>query len=161
MGWKETLAAAQAALKLSDLDGGEALIRQAELEKKAESLEAVVDERARLPFPAEAAADAAPPESVAIKSWYVKKYGDEGAAMDQVMDELYGPGYKHLAWAKTADFVRYIRTGRYDDKLHRAVVYSPAQVAQALADGMSVSELKATQVESQDTLGKHTCPFVG
>jgi HK97 family phage major capsid protein len=149
---------ARAAIAAGNLDEAETFTKQAQALKALDGLEPKVDERSRLPFPTETPVEAAPPESVAIKSWYVKKYGDEGAAMDQVMDELYGPGYKYLAWAKTADFVRYIRTGRYDDKLHRAVVYSPTQVAQALADGMSVGELKATQVESQDTLGGFIVP---
>jgi HK97 family phage major capsid protein len=163
MGWKETLEAAQAAIKTGDLDGGENLIRQAELEKRADGLTevktATVDPAARLPFATEAVESAAEPtESIAVKSWYTRKYGDDGAAMDQVMAELYGPSHKHLSWAKTADFVRYIRSGYFDPKLHRAVVYSPTQVAQALADGLSVGELKATQVESQDTLGGYLVP---
>jgi hypothetical protein len=144
---------ARDAITSGNLDEAETFTKQAQALKALDGLEPKVDERSRLPFPTEAAEAAVDTESVAVKSWYARKYGDDGAALDQVMSEMYGANYKTLAWAKTADFVRYIRTGRYDDKLHRAVVYSPAQVAQALADGMSVSELKATQVESQDTLG--------
>jgi HK97 family phage major capsid protein len=150
---------ARAAIADGKLDEAETLTKQASALKALDSLAPTVDPAARLPFATEAAeAATTPTESVAIKSWYTRKYGDDGAAMDQVMDELYGANYKALAWAKTADFVRYIRSGRYDEKLHRSVVYSPSQVAQALADGMSVSELKATQVESQDTLGGYLVP---
>jgi HK97 family phage major capsid protein len=158
MGWKETLVEFDAAIKAEELDKAEGLLKRADLEKRAESMVEVkvADPVARPVFDAPAAD--APAESMAVKSWYVKKYGDDGAAMDQVMGELYGSNYRGLAWAKTADFVRYIRSGHSDPKLHRAVVYTPAQVAQALADGLSVSELKATQVESQDTLGGYLVP---
>lgn len=149
---------ARAAIAAGNLDEAETYTKQASALKALDSLETktVVDATARPVF-GEPEAEA-PIESHAIKSWYVKKYGDDGAAMDQVMSELYGANHKGLAWAKTADFLRYIRTGNYDQKLHRAVVYSPAQVAQALADGLSVGELKATQVESQDTLGGYLVP---
>ena len=154
MGWKDTLVEFDAAIKAEELDKADNLLKRAELEKRAESMAEVktaADPAARPQFGA--TEEDAPAESYAVKSWYIKKYGDTGAAMDQVMGELYGANHKELAWAKTADFLRYIRTGQADPKLHRAVVYSPAQVAQALADGLSVGELKATQVESQDTLG--------
>lgn len=160
MGWKDTLAEFDTAIKAEELDKAEGLLKRADLEKRAESMaaetKAVVDATARPQFGATEADTSV--ESVAVKSWYIKKYGDAGAEMDQVMGELYGSNHKGLAWAKTADFVRYIRSGYFDPKLHRAVVYSPAQVAQALADGISVSELKATQVESQDTLGGYLVP---
>lgn len=92
---------------------------------------------------------------IATKSWYMRQFGDTGTAMDQVMSELYGRDHRKFAWAKSADFVRYIRTGQADAQLHRALVYSPTQVEGFLQLGMSVAELKATQVESQDQLGKH------
>jgi len=97
--------------------------------------------------PAETATD------IATKSWYGRQYGDAGTAMDQVMTELYGQDHRKFAWAKSADFVRYIRSGHCDQQLHRALVYSPKQVEEFLKLGMSVAELKATQIESQDTLG--------
>lgn len=98
--------------------------------------------------PAETASD------IATKSWYMRQFGDTGTAMDQVMTELYGRDHRKFAWAKAADFVRYIRTGQADPQLHRALVYSPTQVESFLQLGMSVGELKATQVESQDQLGR-------
>lgn len=102
--------------------------------------------------PAEAAND------IAVKSWYARQFGDESSAMDQVMSELYGRDHRKFAWAKSADFVRYIRTGQYDPQMHRAMVYSPAQVETFLQNGMSVAELKATQIESQDQLGGYLVP---
>jgi len=95
---------------------------------------------------------------IAVKSWYMSRYGDGATAMDQVMTELYGQDHRKFAWAKSADFIRYIRTGQADPRLHRALVYTPSQVEDFLKLGMSVAELKATQVESQDTLGGFLVP---
>lgn len=150
---------AREAILANDLATAETYTNQAKALKSLDAIEPRVDPAARLPF-GEPPADVEPPtvESSAVKSWYVRKYGEDGAAMDQVMGELYGSNYRHVAWAKSADFVRYIRSGRFDEKLHRAVVYTPAQVAQALADGISVGELKATQVESQDVYGGYLVP---
>jgi HK97 family phage major capsid protein len=139
-----------------NLDEAETLTKQASALKALDGLDVKVDPAARPQFGATEADT--PADGGAIKAWYTRKYGDDGAAMDQVMGELYGSNYRGLSHAKTADFLRYIRSGRYDEKLHRAVVYTPVQVAQALADGVSVSELKATQVESQDTLGGYLVP---
>lgn len=157
---------ARALVLAGNLDEAEQKTKQATALKSVEALEAAeaaatkaATEAARLPMGAVEDDTPAPSaESVAIKSWYIKKYGDDASAMDRVMTDLYGSNYRHVAWAKSADFMRYIRTGQYDPKLHRAVVYTPAQVAAAMADGLSVAELKATQVESQDTLGGYLVP---
>lgn len=91
----------------------------------------------------------------AMKAWYTKTYGaDIDTDVETVLADLYGGDYRHLRWAKTADFTRWVRTGRCDPKLEKLVVYTPEQVLAEIATGMSVAELKATQVESQDTSGK-------
>lgn len=161
------LAQAKEKALAGDLDGARALREQAaeikainDMEAAAKAATKAATEAARLPFATEAAEDEpAAPQDIAVKSWYVRKYGDEAAALEQVMTELYGRNHQHTAWAKSADFMRYIRSGRKDDKLAGMVVYTPAQVAGALADGVSVAEIKATQVESQDTLGGLTARF--
>lgn len=163
MGWKDTLVAVDTAIKASNLDEAERLLRQAELEKKAEGLgqseTKSVDASARLPF-GDASTDAAPEntDSIAVKSWFTQKYGAVDTGVQQVATELYGRDYRHVAWAKAADFVRYIRTGQADPKLHRTLLYSPEQILEAVASGRTVAELKATQIESQDTLGGYLVP---
>jgi HK97 family phage major capsid protein len=158
MGWKETLEAANTAIKAGSLDEAEKLLKQTELEKQADKLQQEEVKAARLDFgtpedkPNETAND------IATKSWYMRQFGDSGTAMDQVMTELYGQDHRKFAWTKAADFVRYVRTGQCDPRLHRALVYSPTQVEGFLQLGMSVDELKATQVESQDTLGGYLIP---
>lgn len=141
------------------LDEAEAKTKQASALKALDALEPAAAPVDRPVFgtpepekPAEAAQD------IAVKSWYIRQFGDEGSAMDQVMTELYGRDHRKYAWAKSADFVRYIRTGQYDPQMHRAMVYTPSQVEAFLQGGMSVGELKATQIESQDTLGGFIVP---
>ena len=153
---------AEEAIKAGDLDKAEMLIRQAELAHRAGAIKAEVVEAGRL-LPAAGPVDAhtsqaSSSDDIAAKSWYINRFGDDGAAMNQVMSELYGRDHQRFAWAKSADFMRYVRTGQYDPQLHRALVYTPAQIAEALADGVSVAALKATQVESQDVLGGYLVP---
>jgi len=171
MGWKETLDAANTAIKAGTLDEAERLLTQAELEKRAERMQAeaepvaapatkTVDISQRLPFPAgdteSASSDTV--NDIAVKAWYQRRYGEESTALDQVMAELYGHNHRAVAWAKAADFIRYVRTGVADPCLHRTLVYTPQQVEGFLQLGLSVGELKATQVESQDVLGGYLVP---
>ena len=129
---------------------------------QAAALKALDDEvkSKRLDFGTETPTDtpAETANDIATKSWYMRQYGDSGTAMDQVMTELYGRDHRKFSWAKSADFVRYIRNGQADPQLHRALVYTPKQVEGFLQLGMSVGELKATQVESQDQLGGYLVP---
>ena len=105
MGWKDTLVEFDTAIKAEELDKAEGLLKRADLEKRAESMlevkAAVVDSSARPQFGATEAD--APADGYAVKSWYIRKYGDDGAAMDQVMGELYGANHMGLAHAKTAE----------------------------------------------------------
>src|ERR1044072_742885 len=165
MSWTQTLEAAQAAIKAGTLEEADRLLDLAEREKRAAKMEAEARpaeqaevERNRLPFVAGEEKTTETATDIATKSWYARQYGDSGTAMDQVMSELYGQDHRRFAWAKAADFVRYIRTGQADQQLHRALVYSPTQIEGFLQLGMSVQEIKATQVESQDTLGGYLVP---
>ena len=165
MPWTQTLEAAQAAIKAGTLEEADKLLDLAEREKRAERMEAEANaaqeaevKANRLPFDATPDTPTDTATDIATKSWYMRQFGDTGTAMDQVMTELYGQDHRRFAWAKSADFIRYIRTGRCDEQLHRALVYSPTQVEGFLQLGMSVAELKATQVESQDTLGGYLVP---
>lgn len=160
---KAYLDQAETALAAGLFDDADKYTRQAEAQQKINATKAAmtpqVDETKRLDFGA--VVEDAPIETandIATKSWYMRQYGDSGTAMDQVMTELYGQDHRKFAWAKSADFIRYIRTGRADDKLHRALLYSPTQIEGFLQLGMSVGELKATQVESQDSLGGYLVP---
>lgn len=160
MKYQELLANAKEKALAGDVDGARALRLQAEEVKAIEgAMIPMVDPDNRLPFPdAKSTEPATNGTDIAAKSWFLSRYGSDGSAMDQVMTELYGRDHQRYAWAKSAAFLRYVRTGQSDQQLHRALVFSPMQVKAALEIGMGVAELKATQVESQDTLGGFLVP---
>lgn len=118
--------------------------------------------------PMDPARETAPPpdanaaaQEFAVKTWFHNRFGEFDAGMEQIGRELYGhiaPDYKRAAFAKNRDFIRYVKTGQYDPTLHRTVLYSPTQLAEAILSGATVAELKATQVESQDVLGGFLVP---
>lgn len=154
---------AREAILANDLVTADQYINQGEALKRLKAMEPTVDPAARLPFDTVSDAAGASIEhnaqDFAVKTWYAKQYGgDLNRDVATVLNDLYGTEYTHLRYAKSADFMRYIRSGQYDAKLHRAVVYTPDQVLDAIAGGLSVSEIKATQVESQDQLGGYLVP---
>jgi len=151
---KELLAAAKAAVEAGDLEKAKALTEQAKALKAITDLEPVDAPVQRLPFASGGQAETSGTEDLAIKAWYVKKYGEPHAAMTQVAKEIYaGQDYTALTWAKNVDFRRYLRTGYGDPKLSRVILISPAQIMQAVEAGISVAEMKTTMIEGQDTLG--------
>ncbi len=98
-------------------------------------------------------------KGAAMKAWYTKTYGaDLDGDVETVMRDLYGGDYRHLRWAKSAAFVQWVRSGRCDPKMERLVVYTPEQILAEIATGASVAELKATQLESQDSSGGFLVP---
>lgn len=98
-------------------------------------------------------------QDMALKAWYGETFGgDLSADNAKVMNDLYGKDYRGLAWAKTAQFIRYIRTGEERLPLARTIVMTPDQVMQRLAQGETFASIKATQVESQDSLGGFLVP---
>lgn len=143
-------------------DEADVLVKQA---KALKGLDEIVDTPApaapvRPPFApsGDEGNDDKPKETNAsIKTWYVKKYGDLPKANQQVADELYG-NFIEKSYAKHADFRRFLRTGYGDPALSKVVLLSPEQIVDAVAAGFSVAELKATQVESADTLGGYIVP---
>lgn len=95
----------------------------------------------------------------AIKTWYVKRYGELPIAAEQIASELYpGRDYTELSWAKHADFNRYLRRGQFDPALAPLVLLTPTQILDAAANGLTVGEIKATMVEAQDSLGGYLAP---
>lgn len=158
------LKAAREALDRDDLDQARQYREKAVELKAIEDAETSAVKAQRLPFP-DAAVTAAEPasveaaaEEVAIKSWYHNRHGDPDTALEMILTDLYGHDFKRAAWAKTRDFNRFMRTGQYDPRLKHLMVYSKAQVEDALLQGASVAELKSVQVESNDILGGYLVP---
>jgi len=97
-------------------------------------------------------------QSTALKSWYTGAFGsDLTADSAKMMNDLYGGDYRALAYAKSAQFLTYLRTGAMGPMAHR-VIMTPGQVMKAVAEGQTFSSIKATQVESQDLYGGFLVP---
>lgn len=147
---------AREAILAGDLTAAETYTNQAKAMKGLVDLEPQVDATKRLPFPTDVDERnlEQTAQQAAMKTWYSKQYGgDLDGDVATVLNDLYGTDYRHLRWAKSADFVRWIRTGKADPKLEKLVLYTPDQVLAEIATGASVAELKATQLESQDSAG--------
>lgn len=150
------------AIIAGDLDAAETYKKQAFALKGLDELTPQVDATQRPKFD-EGKDDATLERSakdVALKAWYSENIGSKDIDRDveTVLTDMYGGNYRQLRWAKSADFVKFIRTGRCDPRLEKLVVYTPEQVMAELVGGMSVSDLKsaqkATQIESQDSSGE-------
>lgn len=155
----DAIKAARAALAGGDIPEATRLTEHA---KALKAIEAVGDTLPRLDLSSPTQPDApVPAEEIAVKTWFHSRFGEFDAGMEQIGRELYGhvaQDYRKAAYLKNADFLRYVRTGAYDPRLHRLVLYSPTQLAEAILAGASVAELKATQIESQDVLGGFLVP---
>lgn len=164
--WQEYVAAAKAAIGAGNLDEAEVLTKQAQALKAVSALEepptpepalAAKAEPVRLPFAAEPT-QASDTQNAAIKTWAVKRYGEIPAAAEQIAAELYGQHYSAVAWAKSADFRRYLRSGHADPRLASLVLLTPTQIMDAAASGLMVGEMKTTMIEASDTLGGYLVP---
>ncbi len=154
---KEFLEAAKQAV----IDGN--LTQASTLREQAAALKAIeTDLAAEVPAipprPPFGDADGGKGSSPSVKFWYVKKFGEPDAGFDQIAREIYGGDYYATAYAKNADFRRFIRTGAYDSRLGRTVMLSHTQIMDAMYAGLSTQEIKATMVEAQDTLGGYLVP---
>jgi HK97 family phage major capsid protein len=169
MSWKDTLEAANTAIKAGTLDEGERLLNQAELEKRAEALavevktETKADTSARLPFGEAQDAPAETGTALAVKAAYVKKHGELDAGAAQIFKELYGTdNYPALLHMQMAALNRYCKSGFIDPRFEKRVLLSPEQVYAAVLDGVPVGEgnysIKATLIEAQDTLLGYMVP---
>lgn len=143
------------AVLAGDFDNAEKYKQQAVAMKGLDDLTPKVDVSKRLDM-----GDGTTPVSeaslkgAAMKAWYTQTYGgDITGDVEMVMRDLYGSDYRQLRYAKAVAFNQWIRTGRCDPRMERLVVYTPEQVMAEIATGASVAELKATQLESQDSSG--------
>lgn len=151
----DAINAARAAIVAGDYDAAERLTAHAKALKSLSTIGG--DTMPRLPM--QSAPIAEGNDNAALKAWYNNQFGGADLVRDAevVMKDLYGANYQAEAYAKSAAFLRYIRTGQTDEYA-RKVVMTPGQVMKALAEGQSYSNLKATQVESQDVLGGFLVP---
>jgi HK97 family phage major capsid protein len=112
----------------------------------------------RLDFGTGESAGAQTAQSMALKSWYAEAFGgDLDKDGETLMKDLYGSDVRALAHAKSMGFYRFLRTGQMDAMAHK-VVMTPAQVMSMIAEGQTFASIKATQIESQDSLGGYLVP---
>lgn len=149
---------AEQALAAGNIDEAETLTKQAEAAAKIAAVKAAHIADQRLPLadaPAPEAGDAA--QNLAVKTFFAQRYGDADAGMEQIARELYGRPYAQAAWEKNVSFIKFLRAGA-QDRDSRTLLYSPGQIKSFLGLGMTIGEMKATQVEAQDVLGGFLVP---
>lgn len=73
----------------------------------------------------------------------------------KLADELHDGDYARMSWEKQQAYIRYLRGVALEQigAIAGKAVLSPARIEDAIALGMSASELKAVQVEAQDSAG--------
>jgi len=105
------------------------------------------------------------PAQMVHKAAYVTKFGDTDNMVKSLLTNLHGHDYVGKYWAQKAAFNKYLRVGLDDmdsieRKAMRNIVYTPAAIKDALAQGIyDVKVLKATMVEGSDVLGGYAVPI--
>ncbi len=171
----ELLDAAVVKIDAGELEEGE------NLRKQAEALKGVLDLIPAEPDPKKAKSPApnpppysggGPPDPESaddhIKAFHVKKFGETTKACEQIARELYGSyigpdaqkDFAELSWNKAVEFNKFLRYHDYvpTTEMSRLFLLTPDQVMDVAKSGIRLAEVKATMVESNDTLGGFIAP---
>jgi len=102
-------------------------------------------------------------ETESLKAIYTMRFGEEGAAKQAVLTDLIGRNYRQQVWDQMAAFGKYLRKGmdyleREERKALDVQIFAFSDIEQMLKSGFGVSEIKATMVEAQGTLGGLAVP---
>lgn len=95
---------------------------------------------------------------------YQTRFGEQGTTIKAILTDLHGPHFEGKYWDQRMAFAKYLRRGdkeldANEYALVKEIVLTPTVVETALRKGMgSVKALKATMVESVDSLGGFTVP---
>lgn len=98
------------------------------------------------------------------KAFYNLRFGDVNKAVNAILTDLYGPDYESLYWTQKIAFGYYLRSHPqhvlpdWVVKAGRQIILTPNLVLEALSQGLDVATLKATMIESADTLGGYIVP---
>lgn len=174
----EAIAKAQAALKSGDLAAAKSHREDAEKYAALEAEAAAVTNlqtststksatRPTLPgtgaMPNAGAQDA--DQGNPYKSFaYVTRFGTLDSSVKSILTDLHGSDHEQMYWDQRMAFNTYLRRGERElgadqYKLLKTIVLTPSAVKSAIMQGMDdVSLLKATLVESIDTLGGFAVP---
>jgi len=99
------------------------------------------------------------PDDGVAKAAHVIRYGDIDENVDRIMNEVYGGvgDYRQKAYDQSKAFTRFMRTGSVEG-VDRRQLWPESAVKAMIRQGMSVAEIKATQMESSDVLGGYAVP---
>lgn len=94
------------------------------------------------------------------KAAYVIQYGDVDDGISKIMNEVYGTrdDYRQVTYDQMKSFARFMRTGAADRNVDKRQLWPAEAVKSMIKQGMSVDEIKATQMESSDVLGGYAVP---
>lgn len=94
---------------------------------------------------------------------YEMKFGNESAAQIQILRELVGNDYKQKLLDQDKAYAKYLRGGTEllelnEVKLLKQQIFPFEEISELIKAGMSFSEMKATMVEAQGSLGGYAVP---
>lgn len=104
-----------------------------------------------------------PGSTKAFGTVYQMRFGEESQAQKAILSDLVGKGYQQRIWDQNRAFAKYLRGGateldREETKALKQQIFAYAQIERMVKEGMSISEMKATMVEAQGTLGGFAVP---
>ena len=138
------------------------LRERAETVKAADAIisDAETINRPVLPTGNEDPADPISDKDAAVKAFATIKYGEESAAINQVLNDLHGGNYQQKRYQKAVVFNRWLRdvTNQSIPAEGRQMVLTPETVKAYIRDGVDIHVLKSTMVEAQDSLGGFLVP---
>lgn len=110
-----------------------------------------------------AAADQKAAEGETLNAVYTMRFGEESAIKQAVMRDLLGKNYRQVVWDQNSAFTKYLRFGenaleREEYKLLKSQIFAFEDINGMVKSGHSVSDIKATMVEAQGTLGGFAVP---
>ncbi len=93
------------------------------------------------------------------KAAYVLQYGDIDESTDRIMNEVYGStNYHQTTHDQVKSFSKFMRTGIVDRNVDKRQLWPANAVKNMIRQGMSIDEIKATQMEASDVLGGYAVP---
>ena len=100
-----------------------------------------------------------PDDGAVNKAAYVLQYGDVDENTDRIMNEIYGSqNYRQTSYEQVKSFNKFMRTGITDRNVDKRQLWPATAVKNMIRQGLSVDEIKATQMEASDVLGGYAVP---
>ncbi len=99
----------------------------------------------------------------ALDAAYVLRFGEEKSETKAILSEVIGSDYRQRVYDQNVAFGKYLRHGetqmdRDEIKSLKSLYFPLDQISELAKNGLSISEIKATQVEAQGELGGFAVP---